>query len=437
MLDQIREKCQALSDQGKFQEAWQIWDRASVMSPNNPVAHFGMAQNLGNMGLNGTALAIMRMSVQVSPTPDNWYLLGQCLRRTQDYEAARRAYDEALKLGCHKELLKHLYTAYAGTYVNGGEPEKGMVWIEKALEIEPDFFHAVNTKALLLLESGRYEEGWPLYAKRWRSPGYLVREYPGINQWDGKTKVETLFIHAEQGLGDEILFASAVPPLRDFAGKIVGECQGRLIELFRRSFPYVTWYATPQEVLASNEFSAADPLRSAWYRMGDLLSVFGAQPKAFLKADPVKVAGYRARLQALGPGPYVGFSWKGGSPETHERYRNAPKDRWRELISKCKGTAVSVQYGAGDKFDIPHWDCAINDLDEFAALIAALDLVISCCGASVHFAGGLGTPCWAAVPKECAWRYAGDEMRWYDSVKMYKGTWDQVFYGLGLDLEKC
>lgn len=436
MLDKIHERGKQLHDEGKFNEALELWDRVAGNMPDNPIAHFGMASSLAQMGFDGAATCILRHSVAVQPkVADNWYYLGQCLRRQQYTEAARHCYDEALKLECHESLLVHIYTGYAGSYVNMGSPKEGLKWIDRALDLNPAFGHALNAKALLLLEDEQYEAGWKLYQQRWKLPGYLVRDYPGIEQWDGE-QADMLIIHAEQGLGDEILFASCVNSLKAFSPKILGECQGRLIELFRRSFPHVTWFPTPESLRASNEYAAADPVHSAWFRMGDLLGLFGPRPKPFLKADPVKVAGYKARLKELGPAPYVGFSWKGGSPETHEKVRNAPKDRWRGLISKCKGTAVSIQYGPGEKLGLPHWQCAIDDLDEFAALIAALDLVVSCCGASVHFAGGLGVPCWAAVPKECAWRYAGEKMRWYDSVKMYKGTWDKVFYGLGYDLER-
>lgn len=436
MLEKIYNTAKKLHIEGRYGEELAIWDKTTLAFPETIAAPLGMASSLVGMGHFAAAEFVCRHAVALAPqVPDGWYMLAQTLRKQQENKAARECYDEALKLKCDDQLLLDLYTGYAGSYVNMGDPETGLKWADKALSLKPDFGHALNAKALLLLEAERYEEGWRLYAERWKLPGYSVREYPGIEQWDGEQS-DTLIIHAEQGLGDEILFASCVPNLRSFSKNIIGECQGRLIELFRRSFPYVTWFPTPEALRSSNEYAAADPVHSAWFRMGDLPGLFGPQPKPFLKADPAKVAGYKARLQAIGPGPYVGFSWKGGSADTHERVRNAPKDRWRDLVQKCKGTAVSIQYGSGEKLGLPHFQCAIDDLDEFAALISALDLVISCCGASVHFAGGLGIPCWAAVPKECAWRYAGNKMRWYDSVKMYKGSWDQVFYGLGYDLER-
>lgn len=440
-LEQVGEAAHALEMAGRFQEALAIWDRAGCVSPTEPSCLVGMATNLLNMGLNAAGSAILRLCVEHNPELSGaWYLLAQGLRKQQDNEAARFCYDEALKRENPDSLKIHIYTGYAGSYVNMGNPEDGLKWAEKALEIDPEFSHAVNAKALLLLEAGRWKEGWVEYEKRWKLPAYSVRDYPGLPQWDGKSKVETLFIHEEQGLGDEILFLSCVPDLFPYADKIVGECQGRLIELFRRSFPQVTWYATPQEVVASEEYAAADPNRSAWFRMGDLPKIFRSEPKdcpgtPFLKADPIKVAGYKARLRALGPGPYIGFSWKGGTADTHERVRNAPKEKWRALIEKCPGTPVSIQYGPGEKLGLAHWQSAIDDLDEFAALLASLDLVVSCCGAAVHFAGGLGVPCWVSTPVEKAWRYSAG-MPWYSSVSLYEGSWEKVFYGLGYDLER-
>lgn len=393
-----------------------------------------MATAAAELKYHGLALAVLSRSADKNPqVPDTWFQLGQFKRQIQDCQGARECYDRALQLKCSDNLRMHIYTGIGGSYINQGEPEKAEKWVRRALDIQPDFWHARNALALSLLEQCKWQDGWKEYAERWRLPGYQVRDYPGVPQWDGTKVKDTLIIHAEQGLGDEILFASCIPDLRPLADKILGECQGRLIELFRRSFPYVTWYPTPETLRVSDEYLALFGENSAWYRMGDLPMMFRAAPEScpgtpFLKADPVKVAGYKARLNALGPGPHVGFSWRGGTAGTHEKVRNAPLDHWRSLIEACPGTPVSVQYGKGEKL-CTHWPSAIDDLDEFAALIAALDLVVSVCGASVHFAGGLGIPCWVPTPKECAWRYAGtdESMPWYKSVRLFRGSWDASF----------
>ena len=47
---------------------------------------------------------------------------------------------------------------------------------------------------------------------------------------------------------------------------------------------------------------------------------------------------------------------------------------------------------------IHHWPEAIDDYDQTAALVCALDLVVSVQTAIVHLGGALGKPVWVMVP---------------------------------------
>ena len=76
-----------------------------------------------------------------------------------------------------------------------------------------------------------------------------------------------------------------------------------------------------------------------------------------------------------------------------------------------------------------------------AALISALDLVITVCSTVVHLAGALGRPTWVLAPHAPAWRYllAGREMPWYPSVVLYRqsshGDWNGVLSTVASDLQ--
>jgi ADP-heptose:LPS heptosyltransferase len=91
--------------------------------------------------------------------------------------------------------------------------------------------------------------------------------------------------------------------------------------------------------------------------------------------------------------------------------------------------------------EVKHWPRAAEayDLDETAALVAELDLVITVQTAVVHIAGALGKPCWVMVPRTPHWRYhlAGDRMPWYDSVKLYRQTkdWASVINKIAIDIQ--
>jgi ADP-heptose:LPS heptosyltransferase len=81
---------------------------------------------------------------------------------------------------------------------------------------------------------------------------------------------------------------------------------------------------------------------------------------------------------------------------------------------------------------IHHWPDAIDDFDETAALVTALDGVVSVCTAVVHLAGALGRPAWVMTPRVPEWRYGaqGERMPWYPSVRLVRqvagGDWTPV-----------
>ncbi len=83
-----------------------------------------------------------------------------------------------------------------------------------------------------------------------------------------------------------------------------------------------------------------------------------------------------------------------------------------------------------------------NDLDGFAALIEACDLVVSADNSTVHIAGALGKPVWVLLPFDPDWRWMLDrnDSPWYPSAKLYRqatiGDWDEVFLKVKIDVQK-
>ena len=112
---------------------------------------------------------------------------------------------------------------------------------------------------------------------------------------------------------------------------------------------------------------------------------------------------------------------------------------------------VCLQYGdvtealaeaAGDGVELCHDPQAIADLDEFAALVKGLDLVITVCNTTVHFAGALNVPVWVLAPRIPEWRYGLHfaQMPWYPSSRMFRqttaGDWNDVFERVALALDQ-
>jgi hypothetical protein len=161
---------------------------------------------------------------------------------------------------------------------------------------------------------------------------------------------------------------------------------------------------------------------------------------------------WRNRFTALGNNLKVGISWRGGGKASEKRLRSTVLDQWEKLFSVQGVNFINLQYGdcsneleeAWEKTGtiIRDWEDAdpLKDLDNFAAEISALDLVISVDNATVHMAGALGVPVWVLLPFACDWRWMQDfeDTPWYKTARLIRqinaGDWEKVFERVASDL---
>ena len=164
----------------------------------------------------------------------------------------------------------------------------------------------------------------------------------------------------------------------------------------------------------------------------------------YLTADPPQVAAWRRRLASL-PGLKIGLAWA-GSPgpsagtQAADRRRSVSLAQMRPLASVSDATFVSLQKGDPHQqikstlppFMIYDWTGELNDLADTAALIDALDLVISVDTSIVHLAGALGKPIWLLNRFASEWRWLLDrqDSPWYPTLRQFRqpqpGDWESV-----------
>ena len=306
-----------------------------------------------------------------------------------------------------------------------------------ALELDRDFALAYANRGCCHLLLGDYSAGWADYQWRLSTQHVQIDRY-SQPRWNGALLPNgTLLIHGEQGMGDEIQFASCTPDLVPLAKKCVLAVHPRLARLFARSFPAVAIVAHERK---SNGIAPTLPLAiDAQIPAGSVpmhLRCTDAdfpQRKRFLLADPQLKQQWRKRFTALGPGMKIGISWFGGGTWEERRHRTSSLTDWRELLNVEGAQFVNLQYGDSTEelatvnrsgIRIHHFEDAnpLGDLDAFAAKVAALDLVISIGNATVHLAGALGVPTWCLVPTVPQWRWgiSGETTPWYPSVRIIR-----------------
>jgi tetratricopeptide (TPR) repeat protein len=401
------------------------------------------------------AIAALEKAIELDPASlvgnNN---LGFAYVKTEQYERAMEVFAELKARMPRKAIWPRINLGNA--YEHTGQFDKSQqVWEEILLQ-EPNNIAARWNRAHSLLSRHEFEEGWRNYEYRFQVEGVWRPRMIPFAPWQGEPlSGKSIVVTAEQGLGDQIMFGACIRELAAQAGRVVWECEHRLAPLMQRSFPEV-------EVIGSRH-----DLVPPWLRqVGDidyqvsicsLPSFFRRRREDFpahrgyLRADESKVARWRAELERLGPGLKVGLSWRGGTPTTRRRLRSIALRDMRAVLETPGCRFVSLQYGdvaseiaqARDEgLELQHWQAAIDDYDETAALCCALDMTVSVCTAVIHLNGALGRPVWVMVPSVPEWRYgrSGDSMPWYPSVRLYRqqtdAAWDGVFSRIAADLAR-
>lgn len=326
---------------------------------------------------------------------------------------------------------------------------------DRALALDPNSHEATYNRGLVRLAQGNFRHGWSDYEARTALNSAAGSRF-GLPEWQKDSPSErAVLIFGEQGLGDELMFASCVPDLCAEAGQVVLYCAPRLETLFRRSFPQLRVMSGPQtgdparlrDLPFEPELKLGIASLPARYRRE--ASFFPGA--AYLKADPKRVSRWRARL-ADRKGVSVGISWRGGTPRTRGEARSIALDCFLPLLQVPEVRFVSLQYGdcrsevnalrARHAASLEYFPELEQDYEEVAALAEAVDLVLSVDTALVHLAGALGKPVWVMLPMPCEWRYMqqGDRMLWYPSVELVRqqraGDWSPVLDDIGRRLER-
>jgi len=365
--------------------------------------------------------------------------IGTCYKHENRTQEARECFEQAQAgLPINPDIQNNLGTLY----INEGDPQKALEHMNLALSIDPNHAQAHWNKSLALLEMGQYAEGWPEYDWGFAGNVRMERNYTKepIPVWDG-TPGQTIVVYGEQGIGDEILFASCLNELIGCSKQVVFECHKRLHTIFANSFPTIDIYPTREDETLSwpiNPDGAPRYKFDAKIAIGSLPRYFRPNLESFpgvpyVQPGPKAELTWNERLAALGPKPKIGIAWIGGHKRTRVEVRSMFLEQLLPIL-KQDATFISLQYTPCEdeiaKFEkehgikIHHFPEAVyaHNYDETAGLVANLDLVITVCTSVVHLAGSMGVPTWVLTPSRPAWRYKleGDEMPWYSSVNLFR-----------------
>lgn len=428
--------------------AAQFFAHYRLAKPNDVEGANNLACALRELNREGEAVEVLKAAIGANPTAALlWNTLGTVLCNTGDAGGSLVFFDEALRL---RPDFSKAYHNRAFAKLDLGQIEEALVDCEAAIkspDSPEDLAMMQFAQATILLGLGRVAEGWEAYEARF-SPALVEAprfQIPG-ERWSGQDLAgKTLMISTEQGLGDEVMFSNMLPDILERLGpdgSLALAVERRLIPLFQRSFPGVEVTAHRTVAYEGRTYRAAPEIQDwdrfdHWAAIGDFLPSLRGSADAFpardryLTPDPQRVAHWKAELDKLGPAPKVGLLWKSLKLGAERGRQFSPFEAWRAVLETPGAIFVNLQYGdcdeeiafAKEEFGVEIWQPPgidlKKDLDDVAALCAAVDLVIGFSNATINLAGAVGAPIWMITAPKVWTKLGTDRYPWYPQARVF------------------
>ena len=439
-----------LKEQGKVGAAIDSFEQAIKIKPDYAEAYNNMGLALQDMGELDAAIDSCEQAIKIKPSYAEAYSnMGLALQDKGELDTAMDSYEQAIKI---KPDFAEAYSNMGNALQGKGKLDAAIESYKQALKIKPDFAEAHHNLGFVLLNTGRLKEGLDEYEWRWKTSKFLSKKRHFTQPlWDGNAslKGQRILLWGEQGPGDVVMWSSCLPFVALQAEKCILECQEKLVPLLTRSFPNVEVKVENKSLdTKRDDFDFHLPIGSLFRHFIPEISK-ETKPDAFIIPDLSRVNFWKERLNLLGKGPFVGISWK--SPfMTPARLPNYTQiSDWAPVLTLPNVTFINLQcsdFGDDlasilDEFgvtvhnfdDLDHY----NDLDDVAALSAALDIAVSVSTAVSTIAAGVGTP-----TKMLHWRQSS----WNNILLTPPGPfvdvferntwepWDNVFHSVAKDI---
>lgn len=386
----------------RYAEALADYDRAITLEPGSADAWCNRGNALYDLGRLSDARAALVQALALAPGhAEATSNLGMVLQDMGDFEAARAAYDNAIAL-------------------RPGNPES---W---------------KRRATLHLLRGDFGHGWADFEASARLAPH--DPFPGLPRWHGgDPQGLSLLVHEPSGIGDAIQFLRYLPDLIDRGARVTFTGASRLFRLLASCDPRIVFIA--QERIDPRMFDAQIDLWGLPRLLSPTLDAIPARVP-YLHAEPDRVAHWR---RWLGEGRRIGIAWQGRPGRKIDAGRSIPLAAFAPLASLPGIELVSLQRNEGTeqlahlppgmqvRDPGPAFDAGADAFLDTAAMMMALDLVVTSDTAVAHLAGALGRPVWVALKQVPEWRWmlSRSDTPWYPSMRLFRqdqaGVWEPVF----------
>jgi ADP-heptose:LPS heptosyltransferase len=404
----------ALLDQGKVAIALEVIDHLPSLLRSDTQIQLARCASLRQAGRYSEALDLIRQLVKERPSDPVALRMHADTVGEKDSSSALAIYELAITCA-----------------------EKSSVQVVNAIKWN---------MSLHLLRVRDFSRGWDYYEKGLtREVGTLGRKLPpnltGLKLLDLESAKAVgdswILIIVEQGIGDQIFFLSAFSEVLARLPKVLFMCEPRMKSIIARSYPQLQLIDPGiLEYIGQSEMPLAGylPLGSTIGPFRQSVNSFLKRRRPYLTVNRDMYGRFRSELKQKAMGrPIVGISWKGGFWENQQRNKTIPIQEW-EAVFRREALIVNLQYGDIEEdcrwlksknlelVRFPNIDFKQN-LDEWLALAAACDGIVSISTALVHFAGAAGQKVAMIMPElqgTYIWGVNEDQSIVYPNVHLFR-----------------
>ncbi len=427
----------------KKEKAIDLLESALAIKPDDASALNNYGVILTDVNRVDEACSALEKATTIKPDYAEAYSnKGNTLKILGRYKDAIKAYDTAIKL---RPDYAEAYNNRAVIYKDFNEIDYALKDLDKAINLKPGYPEANNTKGVTLLLTGDFKNGWKQYEWRWKdlSGNAVVRNFKEP-LWDGKTslKGKSILLFSEQGLGDTIQFSRYIVLVKALGAKIILETHKELLNIVSSIDSGITVVLVGQKL---PKFDYQCPLMSLPLKFETELKSIPS-PTYYIYADKSLVSKWKKKIGSQQKS-LVGIAWEGNPLHKNDHNRSILLAELIPYLPK-KHTYIGLQKDIRkSNLETLKKNAMINNLidshvtmDDTAAIIENLDIVISVDTSIAHLSASMGKPTWVLLPFVPDWRWLLDrnDSPWYKSIKLFRqkkrGSWDEVFKELKKNL---
>jgi tetratricopeptide (TPR) repeat protein len=439
----------ALHRLARLEEAEQEYRRCLALAPDSLTGNCNLASVLMDRGRFADASEVCRQALRrQSASPELHILLGTACTHQGQIDAALQAFRAGVEAAPEDPRAQW---AYGYALLRSGSEKEGLARLQRVVALQPDSAEYHSALATIYLSLGNLEAGWREHD--WRSArSRFLADHPSgraLQAFPGTMSGARVCVLREQGLGDELFFLRFAAGLKERGAEITYCAHPKIAGMLGR---------VP---VLDRVIAAGDPLPAS-----DIVVLAGDLPRALGAADfppplalaplPRELDIMTRRLAALGPPPYLGVTWRAGTPPERQAgtewqlHKNVPLEALGAALREAQGTLIAVQrHPAGGEIErlaalagktVVDLTAINEDLEAMLALMALLDDYIGASNTNMHLRAGTGRVARVLVPQPPEWRWMaqGDDSPWFPGFRVYRqnirGDWRDALGRLSSDL---